>query len=70
MNGKIDLDLTKAKQFSLQEEITKPNDSGTNDITLIGSENDPMQEDGISLIADGTTDPPHSPPEIMSEVIV
>ena len=77
MNGKIDPNLTKAKQSSLQEEITEPNDSGTNDTTLIESENDLMQEDRAILIADGTIKPPpprsefmSSPPEIMSEVIV
>ncbi|MBD2565604.1 MULTISPECIES: hypothetical protein [Nostoc] len=77
MNGKIDPNLTEAKQSSLQEEITEPNNSGTNDTTLIESENDLMQEDGAILIADGTIKPPppppeimSSPPEIMSEVIV
>lgn len=68
MNGKIGLNLTKAKQSSLQEEMTEPNDSGTNDTTLIESENDLMQEDGAVLIADGTTDPPPPPPEIMSRI--
>ncbi|MEH2281767.1 MAG: hypothetical protein V7K90_10645 [Nostoc sp.] len=70
MNGKIDLNLAKTKKSSLQQEITEPNDSGTNDTTFIESENDLMQEGKAVLIADGTIDPPHSPPEIMSEVIV
>lgn len=72
MNGKIDLNLTNAKQSSLQEEITEPNDSGTNDTTLIESKNDIMQEGKAVLIADGTIKPPPIKEEILAqpEVIV
>lgn len=70
MNEKIDLNLTDAKQSSLQEETTELNDSGTNDTTLIESENDLMQEGKAVLIADGTINPPPPRPRIISEVIV
>ncbi|MEH2026929.1 hypothetical protein [Nostoc sp.] len=70
MNRNIALNLAKTKKSSLQQEITEPNDSGTNDTTFIESENDLMQEGGAVLIADGTIDPPPPRPEFMPEVIV
>lgn len=52
------LNLSKAKQSSLEEEITEPNESETNNTTLLESENDFMPEDEAVLIADGTINPP------------
>jgi hypothetical protein len=59
MNGNIDLNLTKVKQSSLQEEITKTNDSETDDTTLIESEGETV------LIASG---PAMNPPPIKEEI--
>jgi hypothetical protein len=61
MNGNIDLNLTKAKQSSLQ---TEPNDSETDDTNLIDSENDLTPEGRTVLIAKGAAmnpPPPKSP---------
>jgi hypothetical protein len=65
MNGNIDLNLTKVKQSSLQEEITKTNDSETDDTTLIESENGLTQEGETVLIASG---PAMNPPPIKEEI--
>ena len=73
MNGEIDLNLTKVKQSSLQEEITEPNDSETDETTLNESEKDLIPESGTVLIASAAMNPPPPPPprpEIMPEVIV
>jgi hypothetical protein len=67
MNGNIDLNLTKVKQSSPEEEITEPNDSETDDTTLIESENELMQEGGAVLIADGTIDPGRVKEEVSTE---
>ncbi|MEH2159871.1 MAG: hypothetical protein V7K38_02250 [Nostoc sp.] len=71
MNEKIDLNLTKAKQSSVEEEITESNDSKTDDITLNKLENDLMPESKAVLIAkDPGMNPPPPRPEFMSEVTV
>lgn len=76
MSGKIELNLTEAKEFSLQEEITELNDSGTNDPTPTELENGLEQEGGAVLLADGTIKPRpikeemSAEPEVEPEVIV
>ncbi|MEH2194956.1 MAG: hypothetical protein V7K98_20265 [Nostoc sp.] len=67
MNGNIDIDLTKVKQSSLQEEITEPNDSETDETTLIESENDLMQKDRTVRLAGATIKPPPIKQEIFTE---
>jgi hypothetical protein len=67
MNGEIDLNLTKVKQSSLQQEITEPNDSETEDTTLIEPENGFTQKGGAVLIAGPTIDPGRVKEEVSTE---
>jgi hypothetical protein len=67
MNGNIDLNLTKAKQSSLQEEITEPNDSETDDTTPIELENDFTPEGGTVRLAGAAITVPPIKEEIFTE---
>ncbi|MBN3962172.1 hypothetical protein [Nostoc sp. NMS8] len=63
MDEEMNLNLTKAKQSSLQEEITEPNESEINNTTFIESENNLMPSSEATLGAGMNPPPPPPPPK-------